>query len=117
MEGGKWVNDEDDEYFASGYRFSLARHAADVGEGEISLRIGNKGFWRTGYGRLRSTVYGLPSFGETKKNGLGLAWVSGRSEGWMDRDIDNYIPTTIERKFQKKKNQFKTNHNSLRRIS
>ena len=35
----------------------------------------------------------------------------------MDRGINNYIPTTIERKFQKKeKGQFKTNHNSLRRI-
>ena len=24
-------------------------------------------------------------------------------DGWMDRDIDNYIPTTRERKSQKKK--------------
>ena len=64
--------------------FSLARHAADVGGGEISLRIGNKGCWRTGYGRLGSTVYGLPPFGEMKKERIGIRmgiWEIRRMDG------------------------------------
>ena len=84
MEGGKWVNDDDDEYFASGYHFSLARHAADVGGDEISLRIGNKGCWRTGYGRLGSTVYGLPRLGRRRRTDWDWHGDMGdQKDGWI----------------------------------